>query len=93
MEGKIPLLTDEIKREALSKIKEGFEEMRKAFVTLEKDASQEEDERLQANAVWISGQMLRVFSEFFTHLKNLEKDVTLVQDDIQEVVDNSETVQ
>lgn len=60
--------------------------MRDAFATLETDIMSE-DPKLQGNAVWISGQMLKLFSEFFVHVNNLGKVKDEIQEQIQDVAE------
>lgn len=83
----VPHVSQETKDRAITNVKAGFENLRFAIDTLSTDI-ESTDMKLQTSAIWMSGEMLRVYSELFSHFKNLEKDVIQMQENMKEALES-----
>jgi len=87
-------VTEEQKQATIKRFKEGFVNIRGVVDTLEVDI-ESTDLIMQSSAIWISGNLLQMFSDFMNHLKMLEEKQKMdkIQAEIKDVAENNKSME
>ena len=86
---KMPPITEEQKKIGIARIKEGFKNLRSVLDDLEEDI-EDADLDKQTSAVYIASNILHIYTEFMTHIRNMSKNVKQVQDEIEAAAKSQE---
>lgn len=84
-------ITEEQKKEAIERFKMGFKNVRGVLDTLEIDI-ESTDMATQTSAVWISGNLIQMFSDFMNHLRALQEQQNFnkLKNDVKEAVETQQ---